>query len=197
MVAGMTASQERQAREAVKGLRHGQKILNKWIEEGRPGGMRVLKLRANQARRTEAVPNRVSEKAEVKRARVRSSGLNDKRIMPRFTNRRPQIPQTFPLPGLNRERVMKALAAALNPAEYFCAPPQTSGDNVAVFPYRSVREFPVTGSSASGFEGRFTVAVKPVLGSTSDVHDYQVSIWDPTVAWPTGSNGVAIDDPAT
>jgi hypothetical protein len=51
--------------------------------------------------------------------------------------------------------------------------------------YRSLREFTLTANiDGSADSGRFSFAVKPILGNISDVHQFQTGIVDNTTAWP-------------
>lgn len=52
--------------------------------------------------------------------------------------------------------------------------------------YKSVREFNLLANlDGTPNSGRFSFAVKPILGGTSSVHNFQVGIVDNTTAWPT------------
>ena len=140
-----------------------RRIRAKWRREGKPGGFSGLQLRLEQSQRS-------------------TSSMQN----PATSNRRlGRIPRSVLPPTLRKEKVIKALAAFLDPWNHSCRPPNAVGGAVDSTHYRSRRSFPIYASQATGSEGKFFMLCRPGLGATSDPTKYQVAIWKNTVAFPS------------
>jgi len=75
------------------------------------------------------------------------------------------------------------MAALINPEIYSFRPPDALAQPTTL--YRSVREFDLTVNFSGGSDdGKFSFAVKPILGGLDKPTHYQVGIVDTTNGWP-------------